>query len=165
VKIMGIDPSINHTGWGCIDTSNSNGELVHMNSGVIIPANWEATGNERYRRIAVELFRIMTLPVPDLVVVEWPTFEESARGRDLVKKKGLTKLCAVAGGCVAVAAVHGISYALVTAWQWKGKTPKPLIKLRVEELLGEREWAREDEWEALGLALWAFKHKGDYDAY
>jgi len=161
VKILGIDPSINHTGWGCIDTSNE--EPVHVESGVILPDL--RGGNYRYGEIAGEFHNhIIGICAPDLCVVEWPTFEDSPRGRNLARK-GFNKLCAVAGGCVAVAAVHGIPYALITAWQWKGKYPKPLIKARVEELFGERDWAREDEWESLGLALWAFKHKGDYDEY
>ena len=161
VKILGIDPSIAHCGWGCIDTSNE--EPVHVESGVIMTELED--GNARYAQIACEFHHyIIGICAPDLIVVEWPTFEDSPRGRSLARK-GYNKLCAVAGGCVAVAAAHGAPYALVTAWQWKGTYPKPLIKARVEELFGERDWAREDAWEALGLALWADKHKGDYDVY
>ncbi len=161
MKILGLDCSINHLGWGGIDTTNEQPKLV--DSGVIMCNS--SQGNDRYRIIAQELDKIMAEMTPDLCAIEWPTFENSARGRDLVKKKGLTKLCAVAGECAAVAAVRDIPYTPITAWQWKGSYPKPKIKQRVEKILGERDWQREDEWEALGLALWAWKNEGGYEVY
>lgn len=157
MKILGFDPSINHTGWGIIDTDTSNGQPRLVLSGVVFCSTDQ--GNERYGLIAQELYEMMCAQDPDVAVVEWPTFEASARGRDLVKKKGLTKLCAVAGICVAAAALNSVPYHLVTAWEWKGKHTKPKIKARVEQLLGRMDWEREDEWEALGLALWFWKHK------
>jgi len=157
--IVGIDPSINHTGYGIIRTEK---EVVeHIRSGVI-KSDKELT-HLRYGIIATVMQDIFertfsSFPfLPNiLTVVEMPTFENSARGHDLVKKKGLTKLCIATGVSLGTAVLNGSSFAMVTAKQWKGTVGKPLIRRRVEEIFPQIQvWQREDEWEALGIALWA----------
>ena len=163
MRILGLDPSINHYGWGGIDTSN--GKPALFGFGVIRCSTDQ--GDDRHGIIARALDRVMEGFEPDLVVVERPTFENSARGKECWQK-GFDRLCAVAGSGLAVAAVRDIPYRLVTAREWKHRFPKPRkpnIRRRVEEVLGEHEWPREDAWEALGLALWAWRNKGENDEY
>ena len=167
--IVGIDPSINHTGYGIIRTE---GKVVeHIRSGVI-KLDYKLD-HARYGLIAGAMEDIFentfsSLPIlaDILTVVEMPTFENSARGRDLVKKKGLTKLCIATGVSLGTAVLNGSSFALVTAKQWKGTVGKPLIKLRVEQLFPHiHTWQREDEWEALGIALWANANPDKFKVY
>ena len=167
-RIIGIDPSINHTGYGIIMIDADTDQITLDDSGVI--RTDKDGGGGRLGELAEMLNSVFDLTVFDkesFAVIEWPTFEDSPRGRNLARK-GYNKLCAATGVAIAVAETHGVRYALVTAKQWKGETPKPSIKARVEEVLftptqgiNEIEWEREDEWEALGIALWANAHFDD----
>ena len=167
-RIIGIDPSINHTGYGIIMIDADTDKITLDVSGVI--RTDKNGGGGRLGELAEMLnsvFQMQSWDKESLCVVEWPTFEDSPRGRNLART-GFNKLCAATGVAIAVAETHGVPFTLVTAKQWKGETPKPSIKERVEEVLftptqriNEIEWEREDEWEALGIALWANKHFDD----
>jgi Holliday junction resolvasome RuvABC endonuclease subunit len=164
-RIIGIDPSINHTGYGIIMVDADTDKITLDVSGVI--RTDKDGGGGRLGELAEMLnsvFQMQSWDAESLAVIEWPTFEDSPRGRNLARK-GYNKLCAATGVAIAVAETHGVAYTLVTAKQWKGETPKPQIRERVEEVLftgAQRvkgvEWEREDEWEALGIALWANAH-------
>lgn len=153
---MGIDPSINHTGYGIIE--NDTGKIV--SSGVIQP---KCEGNGRYTYLSQALAEIINTSKPCLCAVEWPTFENSKRGKALVKFKGFNKLCAVAGIAIGLIGAKKIPCSLITAFQWKRETTKPNIKHRVEELTGKTDWISTDEWEALGIAFWARKHHNELE--
>lgn len=167
---IGIDPSINHTGWGIVQRHEGNNR--HVNSGVIIP---KSKGNSRYFEIASTLSTIIRSNIninwnSPKALVEIPTFEESGRGRDCARKQGLTKLCMVTGIILCTLYNVGATTAFITARQWKrdkeGKDiPKSLIKQRVEEVFNKTNWEREDEWEALGIICWGISKGTDLEYY
>jgi Holliday junction resolvasome RuvABC endonuclease subunit len=164
---IGIDPSINHTGWGIIRINADTEEPEWIDSGIIKP---KEEGHTRLIVIAEELWRtIDTVPSVEVVVVEQPTFENSSRGRTCAATKGLNKLYFAAGACVGAVAISAVPLAFITAWQWKGQVPKGMIKDRVNAVLRNvphrLQWEGTDEWEALGLALWGWRHQGEYEVF
>lgn len=94
-----------------------------------------------------------------LAVVELPTFEGSKRGKVCAEKKGLIKLSMSMGASVSALSILGIPIAFITAAKWKRDIPKSCYRQRVEEIFPHKKdkWDREDEWEAVALALWAEK--------
>lgn len=130
-------------------------------------------GDERYGMLFRELERELrraieigcVLPQEVVAIIEKPTFENSDRGKQLFASKGILKLQGAAAVFLSVLASMGIPYAFVTANQWKRNFPKPAIRRRVEQVFPDMygQWQREDEYEAVALALWGQRHYGEYD--
>lgn len=164
---IGIDPSIEHTGWAVVKRGdNAADEFILLSSGVTkLPANlkYGRVGQVGYiLKSALELF------VSDsLALIELPTFEKSARGVELMKQRGIIKLAMAAGACVSAMSMLGIPYATITANQWKRGISKTRMKQRVDELFPEKagNWLREDEWEAVAIACWGHVKAGTYEVY
>lgn len=173
---IGIDPSINHTGWAIVQVTEREEKVVDyslLSSGVVPGKKFK--GFERINWIFNELtwaFGDMKLllftmdPSIKTAIIERPTFEKSGRGIQL-RQQGFDKLCMATGACISAVGRESIPYAMITANQWKRGITKPTIKARVEELFPEKKgkWIREDEWEAAALACWGHAKRGSYEVY
>jgi crossover junction endodeoxyribonuclease RuvC len=160
---MGIDPSVNHTGWGIIETTAKRRRFKLLDSGVVKPK--VSIKDERYGYIYNELNTYKKEHSPlDLILIERPTFENTDRGKEHWYGGGISILSMAAGVAIAIASIY-TPYALITAWQWKGKTDKPTMRARIEEIFPQKrgKWVREDEWEAIGIALWGVAKEGEYE--
>lgn len=162
-RILGIDPSINHTGYGLIFIEKVK-VIQHMESGVILLD--PSMQNSRYAEIAKRLWEVINIyfhdPTDrDLIAIERPHFEPTSRGYDCIGQKthGILKLSIVTGIAVALAAIKKVPCTLISASQWKRGVTKPRMKARVHEIFPGKKFGREDEWEALGIALWANRHR------
>jgi Holliday junction resolvasome RuvABC endonuclease subunit len=161
---IGIDPSIDHTGWAVLRELEGLEYPELVASGVVLTGG-SRKGDQRFATIQAELSAELGAVFGqqgELAVcgIERPTFENSKRGIQL-RQRGFDKLCMAAGVALAVC-VEVCQISLITARQWKGTTSKQKIQERVEEIypVKKGEWVREDEWEAIGLALWMRKHHG-----
>lgn len=157
---VGVDPSINHTGFAVVHAEDKRYRLLHSGT---IKQSPEAK-DARYARIAVRLAMEVggVLGGKDrektLFIVERPTYEDSEAGLCLARTKNLPKLFGAATVAIAALALLGFQeYAFVSASQWKRNVPKPEILGYMERLFPARagQWVSEDEWEAVAIAAWA----------
>ena len=164
MKIASFDPSINHPGWAILLYGDTDTKVI-VDSGVM--KLYSKMGNDRYIYIYQKIVEILDVDNIALALIELPTFENSARGKELIHNQGLNKLCMAAAVILAAVISKRIPFALITARQWKRSCPKPQILSRVEELFPEKanNWAREDEYEAVGLNLWGKKNYGTYPVF
>ena len=147
--LLGIDPSIEHTGIGLIE---KDGGLIHSDVR-IMKAD---LGESRLKLLALWFQEVLQTYDVGGAVVEWPTFQNSPKGKRFWKG-GMNKLAAATGVLISLLSIYHVPFVLATPHEWKGKYTKPAIRSRVETLTGKTSWKREDEWEALGLAYWARK--------
>jgi hypothetical protein len=159
------------------------GRLTLVASGVIRHRSKE--GDARYGSLSRQLWFDLhnhyewKLDTEAIALVEKPTFEDSWRGKELAKKVGgvenikeedvlidsnLLKLFGAATICLGVIGLMTYPYAFITASQWKRNAEKPKICAVVEDKFPEKKgkWISEDEWEAVGIALWGILKKGEY---
>ena len=137
-------------------------DLQHRLKGSGVIRQSPSHGNARYGRLARRLhWEIGVLLGPAVrkdavAIVEQPTYQDSENGILLARKKNLPKLFGAAAACLSALAILGIDYAFVPAGTWKRKVPKDIIHAKLDTLFPAKagEWEREDEWEAVGLALW-----------
>lgn len=67
MRILGIDPGLNHTGWGVIESNNN--VLRHVANGTINPPS-KGTTAERLTALDIELCNVINLYEPDHCAVE-----------------------------------------------------------------------------------------------
>ena len=158
---IGIDPSIEHTGWGII-----NEEGVHLSSGVF---QFKAKlKDERYSLIYRGLSAEFSSHVDGRAIafIEKPVYEKSSRGAACAgpvqwKTSGLLKLFGSSVSAICACAECGVRWCFVTANQWKRGIGPDQILARVNVLHPGREWGSFDEVEGLALAHWGRKRLAD----
>lgn len=75
-------------------------------------------------------------------------------------RRNIHKLILTAGAYIGVAAACDVEMQLVPVKTWKRNMKKEEVRARVEQYFPERcgDWETSDEWEAVGIALWAWRH-------
>jgi Holliday junction resolvasome RuvABC endonuclease subunit len=162
--MMAADPSINHTGWAIINAKGE-GEYELVDSGVVLCKKKQE--DARYGIIARKIYEKISEHRPERILIERPTYEKTERGEDLWRSGGILKLSMTTGAILGAATANLLPVSLITAWQWKKTVSKDRMLQRVEELFPHKVgcWAREDEWEAVGLALYGVVRDGGYEVY
>lgn len=166
---IGIDPSINHTGWAWVAVNlEEKGDDRFSLLGSGVQKHIASEGDGRIAAVYQELRKTFYnyITVPSMwngltAIIEKPHYENTRRSKHIFQ---LVQAC---GACVCAMSDLRIPWAYILANQWKRGLPKWKIKWRVEQLFPEKkgQWAREDEYEACGLALWGFARKGEYTVW
>lgn len=149
VRILGIDPGLNHTGWGVIESEG--GVLRHVASGVIEPPKGETS--MRLGRIARELGAAIRAHAPAQAACE--------RVFVNVNPQSTLLLGQARGAALAAAALEGLAVEEFTPSEIKqavtasGRADKLMVQEMVGRLLGLPLPIQADEADALACAICA----------
>ena len=148
MKIIGIDPGLNNTGWGIIEKNQN--MLSYIASGVIKP-DTKADMADRLNTIDSELDKIISLYKPDSASIE-ETFvnKGAASSLKLGMARGVAFLApARAGVDVFEYGANKVKKSVVGA----GHADKNQIQMMVKILLPKANFQSADEADALAIAI------------
>lgn len=148
MRIIGIDPGLNHTGWGIVESKDN--ALSYVASGVISPDKNIDMAN-RLEAIDSELDKVLKLYAPHTAAIE-ETF---------VNKSGSStiKLGMARGVCFLAPARSGLYVGEYSANHIKktvvgaGHADKKQIQMMVKVLLPRAQFKKADEADALAIAI------------
>jgi crossover junction endodeoxyribonuclease RuvC len=131
VRIFGIDPGSERTGYGCVETDGRRHRLVTCGA---ITASPGAGLPERLSRIYRELSALLRTSHPDCVAIESIFYAVNARSAlKLGHARGVAMLAAVEAGCEVVEySPAEVKRAVVG----NGRAEKPQVQMMVKLLLG-----------------------------
>ena len=150
VRILGIDPGLNHTGWGIIDASA--GRTTWVASGVFdIPKGESGETAPRLACIARELDAVIKAHAPAVAACERVFVNVNPQSTLLLGQARGAALCAasLAGLRVEEFTPSEIKQAVAAT----GRADKEMIQTMVERLLALPRRPRTDEADALACAL------------
>lgn len=155
MRIIGIDPGLNNTGWGIIEQRNN--MLVYIACGVIKPPK-DAPMAARLHAIDSELEKIIAFYQPDSAAIEETFVNKSAASSlKLGMARGAAFLApARAGMEVAEYSANHIKKAVVGA----GHAAKEQIQMMVKVLLPKSDAKAADSADALAIAICHAHHAG-----
>ena len=158
IRIIGIDPGLNVTGWGVIAISGS--RLAHIDSGVIRPP-LKAPLADRLRAIHHGLMEVLAQYAPDEAAVEETFVNKDARATlKLGQARGVAMLTpAMRGLPVAEYAPNAVKKAVVGT----GHAQKRQVAAMVEVLLPKARPATADAADALAVAICHAHHRQSFD--
>jgi len=97
VRIFGIDPGSERTGYGCVETDGCRHHLIACGA---IAASQAATFPQRLARIHTELSALLASHQPDCVAIENVFYATNVRSAlKLGHARGVAMLAAVEAGC------------------------------------------------------------------
>ena len=146
-RILGLDPGLNHTGWGIVEIRGS--ALVRIDSGVIDPPKGEL--GDRLACIAREVARVVRAQCPDLCAIE--------RVFVNVNPQSTLRLGQARGAAIAAAALAGLRVEEFTPSEIKqavtgtGTADKLMVQTMVKRLLSLEALPRTDEADSLACAI------------
>ena len=148
MKIIGIDPGLNNTGWGIIEAREN--RLSYIASGVIKPKS-KAPMSERLHTIDSELEQVIAHFHPEAAAIE-ETFINKSGSSSL--KLGMARGAAFlaparAGLDVAEYSANAIKKSVVGA----GHADKNQIQMMVKILLPKADFTNADAADALAIAI------------
>ena len=147
LRILGLDPGLNHTGWGIIEVRGST--LVRVDSSVIDPPKGEL--GERLAYIAREVARVVRSFSPGLCAIE--------RVFVNVNPQSTLRLGQARGAAIAAAALEGLAVEEFTPSEIKqavtgtGTADKLMVQTMVKRLLALQTLPRTDEADSLACAI------------
>lgn len=148
MRIIGIDPGLNNTGWGIIEQNNN--ALSYIASGVIKP-DAKASMAERLGHIDAELSKIVELYQPQTSAIEETFVNKSGSSSlKLGMARGVAFLApARAGIDVGEYSANKIKKSVVGA----GHADKNQIQMMIKVLLPKANCKSADEADALAIAI------------
>jgi Holliday junction resolvasome RuvABC endonuclease subunit len=161
--LLAVDPSVNNLGWACCNLSRASlhpdiYDIELWDSGVIHPQGIEIhhKWQDAYEQLAAKVRDSW----PTHLVVEWPMFFGSARGRIAAAQGGTINLAGMAAGIIAWFRLPASNVSLLTPVQWKGSVPKDVVRQRLEQAFaGNSCNLSDDEVDAIALAeFWLKNH-------
>ncbi|WP_295477591.1 crossover junction endodeoxyribonuclease RuvC [uncultured Sutterella sp.] len=149
VRILGIDPGLNHTGWGVLEVEG--GRCRRVASGVIDPPKGEVSA--RLGHIARELARVIAEHAPTAAACERVFVNVNPQSTLLLGEARGAALCAadLAGLAVEEFTPSEIKQSVTGS----GRADKEMVQTMVVRLLGLDQTPRTDEADALACALCA----------
>jgi len=156
VGLLAIDPSIRRLGWAYCDLARAGPkpniyDVGRWRSGVIHPQGPEIhhKSQDAYEQLSAELRDSW----PTHLVVEWPAFFGTKRGRIAAAQDHTIGLAGMAAGIIAWFRLPAANVTLFTPMQWKGSVPKEATRARLEKAFGvDSEDLPHDEVDAIALA-------------
>jgi crossover junction endodeoxyribonuclease RuvC len=148
MRIIGIDPGLNNTGWGIIDKNQNT--LSYIACGVIKTLVTDTMG-ERLLKIDAELDKIIELFKPESAAIEETFMNKS--GSSTIKlgmARGVAFLApARAGIDIAEYSANKIKKSVVGA----GHADKTQVQMMVKVLLPKADFTKADAADALAIAI------------
>ncbi|MCT4575486.1 MAG: crossover junction endodeoxyribonuclease RuvC [Alphaproteobacteria bacterium] len=148
MKIIGIDPGLQHTGWGVIEINGN--KLTHIANGTIHSTKSEIL-SQRIKEIFVGLQEVISKYNPEQAAVE-EVFVN-------MNPNSTLKLGQARGACLLAPAMKCIETVEYSTTMVKksvvgtGRADKNQIKMMVKMLLGGCELDSEDSADALAVAI------------
>ena len=148
MRIFGIDPGSERTGYGCVETDGRRHHLVTC--GAIAPAAADLPA--RLARIHAELTALLAAAAPDCVAIESIFYAANARSAlRLGHARGVAMLAAVQAGCPVVEYTPAEVKRAVVGY---GRADKNQVQQMIRLLLGLREVpSPHDAADALAIAI------------
>ena len=148
MRIIGIDPGLNNTGWGIIEKNQN--ALTYIGSGVIKP-NAKADTGDRLYTIDAELDKIIALYKPDTAAIEETFINKSGSSSlKLGMARGVAFIApARAGLRVFEYGANKVKKSVVGA----GHANKDQIQMMVKILLPKADFQSADAADALAIAI------------
>jgi crossover junction endodeoxyribonuclease RuvC len=148
MKIIGIDPGLNNTGWGIIEQNQN--ALSYIASGVIKP-DAKAPLSERLCMIDQELDKIITLYKPESSAIEETFINKSGSSSlKLGMARGVAFIAPARAGLeVAEYGANKVKKSVVGA----GHADKKQVQMMVKILLPKADFKSEDAADALAIAI------------
>ena len=148
MRIIGIDPGLNHTGWGIIEQNNN--ALTYVASGVL-SFDPKKPMAQRLNHIDRELEKIIALYKPETAAIEETFVNKSgASSLKLGMARGVAFLApARAGIDVGEYSANHIKKSVVGA----GHADKKQIQMMVKVLLPKADFTKADAADALAIAI------------
>ena len=149
MRIFGIDPGSERTGYGCVETDGRRHHLVACGA---ITASAGDEFPQRLERIHRELTRLLAACAPDSVAIENLFHAKNARSAlKLGHARGVAMLAAVEAGCDVVEYTPAEVKRAVVGY---GRADKPQIQHMIKLLLGLTEVpSPHDAADALAVAI------------
>ena len=131
MRVFGIDPGSERTGYGCVESDGRSHRLVTCGA---ITASPGAAFPQRLSRIYRELSSLLRTAQPDCVAIENLFHAVNARSAlKLGHARGVAMLAAVEAGCEVVEYTPAEVKRAVVGY---GRAEKPQVQLMVKLLLG-----------------------------
>lgn len=151
MRILGIDPALNKTGWGVIDVASDN-MLKFVSSG-IIKVGLNDTLLQKLSFISSEIEKIVKSYAPDEISIE-ETFLNKNPGTSLKlgHARGAIIVSCLRNGkdnCIYEYGANKIKKAVCSA----GKADKIQVSMMVKRILPKAEFNYDDESDALAAAI------------
>lgn len=141
MKIVAIDPSVNHVGWAVCEGLTRNESGVWDDSASIWRWGcWHIRSNSlgfKLREIVEWMIVEFEGVEPnDLLVIEWPAYFGSEKGQISAQQGHTLNLAGIAGYIAGFFRLPPADFYLITANQWKGNLPKEITRMRFFKALG-----------------------------
>ena len=154
--ILGIDPSLNSTGWAVIEKQNNKYIVVDFGS-VVAKAGGDAI--EKIKNISTTVYNIIIKHNIKIVAIEESFVNKNASSS--------LKLGMVRGGCIAVSTMAGAQIFEYSAKEIKlaisgtGSAKKEQLSFMIQHIIGKKlDFKNDDESDAICVALtYLFKSK------
>jgi crossover junction endodeoxyribonuclease RuvC len=154
MRILGIDPGSNATGYGVVEGSGS--KLSHISHGILRPPSNRSSA-DRLAYLHTEIARIVVEARPEMCVIEQVFVASSPRSALILGQARGVALAALAGGGVPV---HEVSArAVKKAVVGTGAATKAQVQAMVKRLLGLDAPPPVDAADALAIAI-SLAHAG-----
>lgn len=157
MNIVAIDPSVNNVGiakWDHVNKKLST-DLYHpvKTQGIVSVSSQIVT------------FCKMLQYIPDILILEYPTFQGSTKGKIAAQKGFTIDLAFIVGYLAASFKLYRNQIFIPTPMEWKGNLPKEAVGHRFEKVYGIRADSVSDhEFEAAMMIDWYLKKKKGGDA-
>lgn len=145
MNILAIDPSINNVGlaWYSTEKKKLRTKIYHPPKGPTLVS------------IGIQIIKSILIWAPelDVIIIEYPQYEGSARGQ-IASQKGYTLdlsfLCGYIGGFFDLGSTN---FLIPTPREWKGNRPKSATEAEVKKVFPSFVGS-EHEIDAVGMILW-----------
>lgn len=145
--ILGIDPSINNVGVAILDT-----ETEVLFTDCFHPVRDKNTSMSVVSvRIARHIHTILQGKKVDMMVLEFPQWEDSERGWVAMKQGHILNLAFIVGYLAASFGLPASKVFTPTVQEWKGSMPKKAIEDRFKESFPDMKIPSDHEFEAAML--------------
>ena len=152
--LLAIDPGLVGTGWATFI-----GDEGHPAGCGVIAAKRTMEWDDKLGFYCLWLRRFVKLNKPDEIVMEWPTYMQSAGGQLSARSGALVKLCMLVGA-LHVNSGPRCPVILVTPNVWKGQLSKKICIKRIRRILGDDTINElnptEHAWDAIGIGLYYY---------
>ena len=147
--ILGIDPSLNSTGWAVIDKQNNKYTVIDFGS-VVAKAGGDAI--EKIKNISTIVHNLIIKYDIKIVAIEESFVNKNASSS--------LKLGMVRGGCIAVSTMYGAQIFEYSAKEIKlaisgtGSAKKEQLSFMIQHIVGKKlDFKNDDESDAICVAL------------
>lgn len=157
MKLLAIDPSIHNVGMAFCDTEKKESIKTHMHH---LNVNFKDP-TQKMSLISSNIFaHVKAFIGPttkiDRLVIEYPNWQPSTKGKIAAQKGYTLDLAFIAGFIAGEMSLFPWNIYLPIPTEWKGNVPKKVTQHRVEKQFGMLQIS-EHEFDAIGLLMWLMK--------